>query len=76
MFKSRQYELTLGGSEVLRVHLQSLLNTHPYAGNARLVRNLVEKTVRKQAVRLFQKPTSSRDELIQILPVDITLEDL
>jgi len=76
MFKSRQYELTIGGSEVLRVHLQNLLNTHPYAGNARLVRNLVEKTVRKQAVRLFKKPSSSREELIQILPVDITLEDL
>lgn len=76
MFKSRQYELTIGGSEALRVHLQSLLNNHPYAGNARLVRNLVEKTVRKQAVRLFQKPSSSREELIQILPVDITLEDL
>ena len=76
MFKSRQYELTIGGSEALRVHLQSLLKTHPYAGNARLVRNLVEKTVRKQAVRLFQKPSSSREELIQILPVDITLEDL
>ena len=76
MLKSRQYELTLEGSEALRVHLQSLLNTHPYAGNARLVRNLVEKTVRKQAVRLFQKPSSSREELIQILPVDITLEDI
>jgi stage V sporulation protein K len=76
MLKSRQYELTPEGAEVLRVHLLSLLNTHPYAGNARLVRNLVEKTVRKQAVRLFQKPSSSREELIQILPVDITLEDL
>lgn len=76
MFKSRQYELTLGGSEALRIHLRSLLNTHPYAGNARLVRNLVEKTVRKQAVRLYKKPSSSREELIQILPADITLEDL
>ncbi len=76
MLKSREYELTPAGSEALRVHLQSLLNTHPYAGNARLVRNLVEKTVRKQAVRLFQKPSSSREELIRILPMDITLEDL
>lgn len=76
MLKSRQYELTLGGLEALRAHLQNLLNTMPYAGNARLVRNLVEKTVRKQAVRLFQKPSSSREELIQILPADITLEDL
>ncbi|HZK83165.1 MAG TPA: AAA family ATPase [Desulfosporosinus sp.] len=76
MLKSRQYELTLGGTEALRGHLQNLLNTQPYAGNARLVRNLVEKTVRKQAVRLFQKTSSSREELMQILPVDITLEDL
>ena len=76
MFKARQYELTPEGSEALRIHLQNLLNTDPYAGNARLVRNLVEKTVRKQAVRLFQQPSSSREELIQVLPVDITLEDL
>ncbi|HWQ43241.1 MAG TPA: AAA family ATPase [Desulfosporosinus sp.] len=76
MFKTRQYELTPEARETLRMHLNNLLNSHPYAGNARLVRNLVEKTVRKQAVRLFQKPSSSREELIQILPVDINLEGL
>ena len=76
MFKTRQYELTLEAREALRSHLNNLLNSHPYAGNARLVRNLVEKTVRQQAVRLFQRPSSSREELIQILPVDINLEDL
>jgi len=76
MFKTRQYELTLEAREALRLHLNNLLNSHPYAGNARLVRNLVEKTVRQQAVRLFQRPSSSREELIQILPVDINLEDL
>ncbi|MDP4125961.1 MAG: AAA family ATPase [Bacillota bacterium] len=75
MLKSRQYELTPEAQAALRFHLQNLLNTHPYAGNARLVRNLVEKTVRKQAVRLFQKPSSSREELMQILPIDISLED-
>ncbi|MGI6120360.1 MAG: AAA family ATPase [Desulfosporosinus sp.] len=76
MLKSRQYELTKEGTETLRLHLQHLLNTHPYAGNARLVRNIIEKTVRKQAVRLYQKPSSSREELIQILPVDIAFEDI
>ena len=76
MLKSRQYELTSEAQGTLRLHLQNLLNTHPYAGNARLVRNLIEKTVRKQAVRLFQKSSSSREELIQILPVDISLEDI
>lgn len=76
MLKTRQYELTSEAEDALRFHLQNLLNTHRYAGNARLVRNLVEKTVRKQAVRLFQKTSSSREELIQILPEDINLEDL
>ncbi|KGK83927.1 stage V sporulation protein K [Desulfosporosinus sp. HMP52] len=76
MFKSRQYELTLAAEDTLRFHLQTLLSSHRYAGNARLVRNLVEKTIRQQAVRLFQKPSSSREELIQILPIDINMDNL
>ncbi|SDH12897.1 AAA family ATPase [Desulfosporosinus hippei] len=76
MFKFRQYELTLAAEDTLRFHLQTLLSSHRYAGNARLVRNLVEKTIRQQAVRLFQKPSSSREELIQILPIDINMDNL
>lgn len=76
MIKTRQYELFPETKETLRRHLQSLLHSHPYAGNARLIRNLVEKMIRKQAVRLFQRPSSSREELMQILPVDLTLDDL
>lgn len=74
MLKTRQYELTPEAKLELRVHLNNLLSTHPYAGNARLVRNLVEKTIRKQAVRLFQRPSSTREELIKILPEDLNLE--
>lgn len=76
MLEARQYEFTPEAKDTLCYLLQGVLHTHPYAGNARLVRNLVEKTIRKQAVRLFQKPSSSREELIQILPVDLTLDDL
>ena len=76
MIKARQYELYPEAKETLRHLLQSLLHTHPYAGNARLIRNLVEKAIRKQAVRLFQRQSSSREELMQILPVDLTLDDL
>lgn len=76
MFRTRQYELTTDAEDMLRYHLQTLLGSHRYAGNARLVRNLVEKTVRKQAVRLFQKTSSSREELIQILPIDINTDNL
>ncbi|MFZ3100723.1 MAG: AAA family ATPase [Desulfitobacteriaceae bacterium] len=75
MIKNRQYELFPETKETFRRLLQSLLHTDPYAGNARLVRNLVEKMIRKQAVRLFQRPSSSREELMEILPVDLTLDD-
>ena len=76
MIKTRQYELFPETKETLRRHLQSILHNHPYAGNARLIRNLVEKMIRKQAVRLFQRPSSSREELMEILPVDLTFDDL
>jgi stage V sporulation protein K len=76
MLKVRQYELTADARNALRFMLQGVLNSHPYAGNARLVRNMVERTIRKQAVRLYQKSSSSREELIQILACDLCIEDL
>ncbi|WP_425801811.1 AAA family ATPase [Desulfitobacterium sp. Sab5] len=76
MLKDRQYEFTAETREAFRFMLQGLLNSHPYAGNARLVRNMAEKAIRKQAVRLFKKPSSTREELIQILPVDLTLDEI
>lgn len=76
MLSQRQYELTPEANESLRHILQGLLHIHPYAGNARLIRNLVERTIRKQAVRLFQRSNSTREELIQILPVDLDWDDI
>ena len=76
MFEARQYELTAEAKETFRHLLQGVLHTHPYAGNARLVRNMAERAVRKQAVRLFQRPTSTREELVRILPVDLSIEEL
>ncbi|MDD2233517.1 MAG: AAA family ATPase [Desulfitobacteriaceae bacterium] len=77
MIKARQYELIPDTREALRNFLKITLQTHnTYAGNARLIRNLVEKMIRKQAIRLFQRPSNSREELLQILPEDLTLDDL
>lgn len=75
MLKLRQYELTPEARDTLKQHLQGILHIHPYAGNARMIRNTVEHTIRKQAVRLFRKSSSSREELIQILPEDITWDE-
>ncbi|MHB1406025.1 MAG: AAA family ATPase [Desulfitobacteriaceae bacterium] len=76
MLEKRQYMLVPEAHETLRHLIQMLLHSHPYAGNARLVRNLVERSIRKQAVRLYQKPSSSRDELMQIVPGDLTIDDI
>ncbi|HHY27949.1 MAG TPA: AAA family ATPase [Desulfitobacterium dehalogenans] len=75
MLKTRQYQFTSDARDAFRFMLQGVLNSHPYAGNARLVRNMVEKAIRKQAVRLYEKSTSSREELMGILPCDLSLED-
>lgn len=74
MLKTRQYELSPEAAIALRNHLRDVLHSHPYAGNARLVRNLVEKMIRKQAVRLYQHPSSTREELIRILPDDLSFD--
>lgn len=74
MLRARQYEFTFETREAFRFLLQGHLNSHPYAGNARLVRNIAEKAIRKQAVRLFQKPNSTREDLMQILPIDLAIE--
>ncbi|CAA7601940.1 ATPase, AAA-type, core [Acididesulfobacillus acetoxydans] len=76
MFNQRQYTLTPEAQESLRRILQGLLHLHPYAGNARLIRNLVERTVRKQAVRLFQNASSTREELMEIIAADLDWDEV
>lgn len=39
-------------------------------GNARLVRNLLEKAIRRQAVRLLNRGTATREELMRLEPAD------
>ncbi|WP_084054278.1 AAA family ATPase [Desulfonispora thiosulfatigenes] len=71
MLKEREYTLSNDG----KLNLQNILKTkaynNPYFGNARMVRNLIEKSIRSQAVRLIEKDNITRDDLIQI-----TLEDI
>ncbi|OPZ70847.1 MAG: hypothetical protein BWY80_01433 [Firmicutes bacterium ADurb.Bin456] len=45
---------------------------HEHSGNARLVRNMIERSIRRQAVRLLeQKGDLSREDLILIKKEDI-----
>ncbi|MDR3270641.1 MAG: stage V sporulation protein K, partial [Peptococcaceae bacterium] len=72
--KKRQYVLSSEARFVLRGQLVSAMQSHPYAGNARLIRNMIELTVRKQAVRLYQRPHTSKEELMKIMAADLRWE--
>jgi len=72
MLGQRQYELTDGARRALRriIELKSGKG-HEHSGNARLVRNIIEKSMRRQAVRLVNKSEITREDLILIEEADI-----
>ncbi|NLI94008.1 MAG: AAA family ATPase [Peptococcaceae bacterium] len=76
MLVKKQYELTPQAKVAFRNMLQNMNLVHPYSGNARMVRNIVEKTIRKQAVRLYQQSNPSREELISITETDLCNDDI
>ncbi len=72
LYQERDYEL----SNRCRWKLQQTLmefnrSKHPYSGNARFVRNLVEKSIRLQALRLVDRDNLLRKELITINENDL-----
>lgn len=72
MLKKRQYQLSPEAQKELYVILQGQIGKNSQSeGNARLVRNLIERAIRRQAVRLVKRPHLTREELIFI-----KLEDL
>lgn len=72
MVKERQYQLSVGAAEYLNNYLQAQLETtRANFSNARLVRNLVEKAIRRQALRLVNRRLYSRDELMLLTREDV-----
>lgn len=71
MLSKRQYLLSPGAREELRLILEKEAATHRHNGNARLVRNFIEKSIRQQAVRLVGKREVTREELMTITREDI-----
>jgi len=75
MLSKRQYCFTPESKRTFRKIIQEMALKHPHSGNARMVRNVIERAIRKQAVRLYKKPNPSREELIKILDEDLTGND-
>ena len=71
MLKKREYILTPESKAAFRKILERTVVQHPYSGNARMVRNIIEKAIRKQAVRLYKQANPSREDLIFILETDL-----
>lgn len=72
MFTLRQYSLSPEAQSALsRLLLFHQSTIHDHFGNARTVRNIIEKSIRRQAVRLIERPNPSRQELMMIKPADL-----
>lgn len=75
MLHKRQYKLSPEAkSKLTRILLEHYQFEPRNFGNARLVRNLIERAIRKQAVRLVKEKSPTREQLMLILPEDIQEE--
>jgi len=74
MANSREYKLTDNAIKKLKSILVKKCITFN-SGNARLVRNIIERSIRKQAVRLQKRKYLTKDDLLYIREVDIVEED-
>jgi stage V sporulation protein K len=72
MYNEREYELSSKCRWKLRNQLNEFVKVrHPHSGNARYARNLVEKSIRLQALRLVERKILTRKELITIEESDL-----
>jgi len=77
MYKGREYGVSGAGWQELEKYLLGQLMEQTYLpGNARTIRNIVEASLRTQAVRLMQRPDYlelTRQELQEISALDLNL---
>ena len=71
MLVQRQYALTREGRAKLKEILATRFTKEVVPSNARLVRNIIEKAIRLQAVRLVANIQASRDDLLSITARDL-----
>lgn len=69
MCQRRQYHLS-PQARILVGKLSSVEHGG-YSGNARTVRNVIERAIRRQAVRLMEKPMLTKEDLMLIAPEDL-----
>ncbi|GGH88764.1 stage V sporulation protein K [Pullulanibacillus pueri] len=76
MIENKEYKFTSEARKKLERHLKFKVNQHEKSfSNGRYVRNLVEKMIRQQAVRLLREGVPDRVSLLTIRSSDITIEE-
>jgi len=73
--EKRQYVLTKGAKAKIGAILSKNAGGLIQSGNARLIRNIIEKSLRKQAVRLMKSNNLTKEDLISIQREDISEVD-
>jgi len=77
MVAEREYEMTMSAEWKLRTHLlRKTVDIDWNFSNARYVRNLIEHSIRIQAVRLMGKDHVSIEDLVQLTDSDIDLDGI
>ncbi|MEN6325219.1 MAG: AAA family ATPase [Syntrophomonas sp.] len=72
IYSERDYELSSRCRWKLKNHLREFVKSrHPHSGNARYVRNLAEKSIRLQALRIIDIDNPSRKDLVLIDEMDL-----
>lgn len=75
MLKERQYSLSKGADRKLRKHLQYKKGTETTFSNGRYIRNIIEKAIRIQAVRLLREGKKTREDLVLLKECDLLLDE-
>lgn len=76
MLEDREYKLTSEARRKLAKHLKIKVQENEKSfSNGRYVRNIIEKSIRQQAVRLLREGVPDRDSLLTIRASDITIEE-
>ncbi len=72
MYEDRDYQMNNRCRWKIKQHLADFTKSrHPHSGNARYVRNLVEKSIRLHAVRVVNREYLTRKDLIIIDDTDL-----
>jgi stage V sporulation protein K len=77
MYEEREYQLSREAEWKLRDHLSAVKYSSSITtfSNGRYVRNIVEKSVRSQAMRLLEKDTYDKLDLLTIASTDLEFEE-